>query len=175
LTENDLVRAPLSPVEALVLFHELDAFDCGIHTSLNVWLKRFAWINQQNESSRTYVVHRASRVVACYSLATGSVTWEEAPARVSKGLAHHPIPVILVTRLAVDKSEQGMGLGKAMLKDALARIANAAAIVGARAALVHAMDTGAAAFYRQYGFEQLPANELHLMLLMKDLRASLRT
>ena len=94
--------------------------------------------------------------------------------RVAKGLANHPVPIILLTRLAVDRSEQGVGLGKAMLKDALFRIASAADIVGARAALVHAIDADAAAFYRRFGFEPSPANDLHLMLLMKDLRMGLR-
>lgn len=147
---NQITR--LSPVEALARTHDLSSFDCGLHPSLNDWLKRFAWTNQQNESSRTYVVHRANRVVAYYSIATGSVAKEEAPERIAKGLANHPIPVILLTRLAVDKSEQGTGLGKAMLKDAMIRVAAAADIVGARALLVHAIDEKAAAFYRRFGF-----------------------
>jgi GNAT superfamily N-acetyltransferase len=166
--------APLSKVEPLSRSHDLTLFHCGTHFSLNDWLKRFAWTNQQNETSRTYVVHRAGRVVAYYSIAAGSIQREEAPARVAKGLAHHPVPVILLTRLAVDKTEQGTGLGKAMLKDALLRIAGAADIVGARAVLVHAIDAEATAFYRHFGFEPVPGSDLHLMLLMKDLRVMLR-
>lgn len=162
--------ARLSPVEPLAQSHDLRHFDCGTHASLSDWLKRFAWTNQQNETSRTYVVHRAGRVVAYYAIAAGSVQREEAPARVAKGLAHHPVPVILLTRLAVDKTEQGTGLGRAMLKDALLRIAGAAEIVGARAVLVHAIDAEAAAFYRHFGFEPAPGSDLHLLLLMKDLR-----
>ena len=131
-------------------------------------------MNQQNETSRTYVVHRAKLVVAYYSIATGSVSREDVLERIAKGLANHPIPVILLARLAVDKNEQGMGLGKAMLKDALVRIAVAADIVGARSVLVHAIDPQAAAFYRLFGFEPMPGNSLHLMLLMKDLRVGLR-
>jgi GNAT superfamily N-acetyltransferase len=167
--------APLSQVEALAQSHDLGPFDCGTHASLNDWLKRFAWGSQQSETSRTYVVHRSGRVVAYYSIATGSARREDAPTRVAKGLASHPVPIILLTRLAVDKREQGTGLGKAMLKDALVRIAGAADIVGARAVLVHAIDAEAAAFYRRFGFEPSPANDLHLMLLMKDLRMGLRT
>lgn len=165
---------PLSQVEALTRTHDLSSFDCGFHASLNDWLKRFAWASQQSETSRTYVVHRAGRVVAYYSIATGSTRREDVPVRVAKGLANHPVPIILLTRLAVDKAEQGAGLGKALLKDALVRIAGAADIVGARAALVHAIDAEAAAFYRRFGFEPCPANDLHLMLLMKDLRLGLR-
>jgi len=174
LKEPEPNSAPLSQVEPLARSHDLNAFDCGVHTSLSDWLRRFAWANQQSETSRTYVVHRAGRVVAYYSIAAGSVRREDAPARVAKGLAHHPVPVILLTRLAVHEAEQGAGLGKAMLKDALIRIAAAAEIVGARSVLVHAIDAEAAAFYRHYGFEPSPTNDLHLMLLMKDLRRGLR-
>ena len=173
MTVNDAGRAPLSGIEPLTRQHDVAAFDCGTQPALNEWLKHFAWTNQRNETSRTYVVHRGGRAVGFYSIAAGSARKEETPVRVSKGLANHPVPLILLTRLAVDKSEQGTGLGKALLKDALRRIADAADIVGARAVLVHAIDERAAAFYRHFGFEQSPTDDLDLMLLMKDLRANL--
>lgn len=163
----------LSTVEPLSQTHDVSRFDCGTHESLNQWLKRFALTNQKNESARTYVVHRGGRVVGYYSVSAGSVSVEEVPGRIAKGLAHHPIPVILLARLAVDKSEQGTGLGKALLKNALIRIAGAADIVGARAVLVHAIDEAARKFYEHFGFEPSPIHELQLMLLMKDLRVNL--
>ena len=113
-------------------------------------------------------------MVGYYSIATGSMLREAAPARVGRGLAHHPVPVLLLTRLAIDQAEKGRGLGKALLKDSLVRMANAADIVGARAVLVHAIDAEAAAFYRHFDFEPSPGNDLQLMLLMKDLRRLLR-
>jgi GNAT superfamily N-acetyltransferase len=164
---------PLSRVEPIAREHDVSSFDCGAHASLNDWLKRFALANRQNESSRTYVVHRGGRVVAYYSIASGTVRREDAPTRISKGLANHPIPVILLTRLAVDTREQASGLGKALMKDAMIRVAAAADIVGARAMLVHAIDARAAEFYRRFGFEPSPADDLHLMLLMKNLRAAI--
>jgi GNAT superfamily N-acetyltransferase len=164
----------LSKVEAIAESHDLSRFDCGGHESLNEWLKRFAVTNQKNESSRTYVVHRNRAVVGYYSISAGSVSVEDAPARVAKGLARHPIPVILLARLAVDKHEKGTGLGKALLKDALARIAQAADIVGARAVLVHAIDEPARKFYEHFDFEPSPVHELQLMLLLKDLRKALK-
>jgi len=166
-------NSPLSKVEAISELHDLSRFDCGTHESLNEWLKRFALSNQRNESARTYVVHRNGSVAGYYSVSAGSVSVEESPARVVKGLARHPIPVILLARLAVDKNEKGTGLGKALLKDALARIAQAADIVGARAVLVHAIDEQARKFYEHFDFEPSPVHELQLMLLMKDLRKAL--
>lgn len=166
-------KPPLSKVEPISESHDVSRFDCGGHESLNEWLKRFALTNERNESARTYVVHRNGLVVGYYSISAGSVSVEETPARISKGLARHPIPVILLARLAVDKDEKGTGLGKALLKDALGRIAQAADIVGARAVLVHAIDEQARKFYEQFDFEPSPIHELQLMLLMKDLRRAL--
>lgn len=166
-------KPSLSKVEPISESHDVSQFDCGAHESLNHWLKRFALTNQNNESARTYVVHRSGSVVGYYSISAGSVSVEEAPSRVAKGLARHPIPVILLARLAVDRDEKGTGLGKALLKDALLRIAHAADIVGARAVLVHAIDEQARKFYQHFGFEASPLHELQLMLLMKDLRKSI--
>lgn len=162
--------APLSAVEKLSKTHDLAAFDCG-NESLNIWLKRFGLANLQADSAQTFVVHRGGAAAGYYSLTAGSVRPEQAPARVAKGLAKHPIGVILLARLAVDKREQGQGLGEALLKDALLRIIAAADTVGARAVLVHAIDDQAREFYEHFGFERSPIDEFELMLLMKDLRS----
>lgn len=100
---------------------------------------------------------------------------EESPARIAKGLANHPIGVILLARLAVDRSERGAGLGKTLLFDALSRSLAAADVIGARAILVHAIDDEAVAFYRKFGFVLSPLDPKQLMLLMKDLRATLKS
>ncbi len=166
-------KLPLSSVELLTKHHNVSEFDCKKHESLNAWLKRFALASQQSESARTYVVHRGNRVVGYYSLCPGSVERESATERVAKGQPAHPIGIILLARLAVDHSEQGQGLGRALLKDALLRSAQAADIISARAVLVHAIDEEAEAFYKRFGFEGCPI-ELHLMLLMKDVRSQIQ-
>jgi len=163
----------ISLVEPLAEHHIRDGFDCGKHTSLNEFLKRFALESQKARSARTFVVHRNYRVVGYYSLSVASVGREEASARAAKGQPARPIPAVLLARLAIDKSEQGQGLGKALLKDALLRALNAANEIGARVVLVHAIDADARKFYKQFGFEDSPVNDLHLMLLMKDLEKSL--
>jgi GNAT superfamily N-acetyltransferase len=70
----------------------------------------------------------------------------------------------------VDLSEKGKGLGRALLKDAILRAAQAAEIIGCRAVLTHAKDEQARAFYSKFGFEPSPVNEFHLYLLMKDIK-----
>jgi GNAT superfamily N-acetyltransferase len=163
-----------SSVELLAKHHDVSAFDCRKHESLNDWLKRFALLGNQSDSARTYVVHRDSRVVGYFSLCSGSVSREESTRRVAKRQPAYPIGIILLARLAVDHTEQGQGLGKALLKDALLRASHAADIIAARAVLVHAIDGEAKNFYRHFDFEACPLNDLHLMLLMKDLRAQIK-
>ncbi|MSP21378.1 MAG: N-acetyltransferase [Alphaproteobacteria bacterium] len=161
----------LRPVEKLTASHSLDAFDCG-KEPLDRFLKRFALTNQKSGSTQTYVVCRGeARVVGYYSLCVGAVEHAEAPERVGKGLARHAIPVMLLARLAIDRTEQGRGLGKALLKDALLRTARAADIAGIRALLVHAKDDESRAWYASLDFEPSPTDAYHLFLLLKDMRA----
>lgn len=155
-------------IEKLRRDHVLDSFDCG-KEGLNHFLKRQAWINQQANSAQTYVLANDLRVSGYYSLAAGSVTHDESTERVKKGLARHPVPVILLARLAVDVTIHGKGIGSALLKDALIRTAQAADTMGARALLVHAKDDSAKAFYEHFNFEPSPSDPYHLLLIMKDL------
>jgi GNAT superfamily N-acetyltransferase len=159
-------------IEKLRRDHDLNAFRCS-NPTLTEWLKKFAWTNQQADSANTYVVTDANRVVGYYALTAASVQKQESPSRIAKGLANHPIGVVLLARLAVDESQQGKGLGKAMLFDALTRIESAAEIIGLRAVLVHAIDELARRFYLHFGFEESPVNPFHLLLLLKDLRRAI--
>lgn len=161
----------LTGPEKLSAHHNPDGFSCGVE-SLDQWLKKFARINQQSNLTTTYVVHRSRRVVGYYSLAAGSVNRSDAPARIAKGAPNHPIGVVLLARLAVDVGEKGVGLGSALLKDALLRAAAAADIIAVRAVLVHAINEDARRFYMRFDFEPSPVHPLHLMLLMKDIRGS---
>ncbi len=156
-------------IEKLRTEHRLEGFDCGAE-ELNRFLKRQAWANQQANSAQTYVLARDLAVVGYYSLAAGAVTHEEATERVKKGLARHPIPVVLLARLAVDVTLQGKRIGPALLKDALMRTASAAATIGARALLVHAKDELAKSFYEHFNFEPSATDPNHLFLIMKDLQ-----
>ena len=140
---NAALQAPVP----LQRSHKRDDFDCGSPV-LNEYLSRFAWTNQQCGAARTYVACRGKRVVGYYSLAFGSIQHEAASPRVRQGLARHPIPIMLLARLAVDVSEQGQGIGKGLLKDALLRTVQAADIGGLRALIVHAKDESARAFYQ---------------------------
>ena len=168
MTESAPSRPGLSGIEKLASHHDVTAFDCG-RSELNQFLQRFAVVGQQANSSQTYVVCRGGKIAGYYSLAVGAVAWDEAPPRIAKGLARHPIPVMILARLAVNQTEQRAGLGRALLKDALLRTVHAAEIAGIRAFVAHAKDESAKRWYEQFDFDPSPSDPLHLFLLMKDL------
>ncbi len=173
MPDNIDPAGPLSRVEKLNENHQVKIFKSGKH-SLDLFLRRHALKNQQADSSQTYVVHRSGIVAGYYSLTVGSVDNQECPPAVTAEMPPgYPIPVVLLARLAIHRTEQGQGLSAALLKDALCRIASAADIVGARAVLVHAIDGEANAFYEHFDFEKFPAGTLHLMLPIKDVRAKI--
>lgn len=156
-------------IEKLRREHSLESFDCG-KEELNRFLKKHALTNHASDSAQTYVLADGLVVKGYYSLTAATVAHAEATERVRKGLARHPIPVILLARLAVDVSLQGKKIGPALLKDALRRAVYAADTIGARAVLVHAKDGSAKGFYEHFNFEPSPSDPYHLLLIMKDLR-----
>jgi GNAT superfamily N-acetyltransferase len=156
-------------IEKLQPLHAVEAFDCS-NQGLNCFLQKYALQNQSSGASTTYVGLADQTVIGYYSLAVVSVEYEQAPARVTKGLAHHPIPVMLLARLAVDQQWQRKGVGAGLLKDAMLRTLQAADIVGIRALLVHAKDHHATLFYQHFDFIPSPSDPLHLLMLLKDVR-----
>jgi GNAT superfamily N-acetyltransferase len=108
-------------------------------------------------------------VAGFYTLVVSEVGYDDTPERLTKGLARHPVPLLLLARLGIDRHWRGKGLGAGLLKDAMRRTVLAADIVGIRAMAVHAKDETAAAFYRRFDFMLSPTDPLHLYLLVKDI------
>ncbi len=162
-----------TPIRKLEAGDPVDAFDCG-QPELNRYVQRYAWINQKANSAQTYVSLAGSTMAGYYSLSVAGVDHAGAPDRVIKGMARHPVPVMLLARLAVDRGVQGRGLGVALLKDALLRTLQAADIAGIRAVLVHAKHEEARRWYMRFGFEPGPVTPLHLFLLLKDIQHAVR-
>ena len=161
-------------IEKLRRDHPIDAFDCG-QESLNQWLRKHALQNQGAGAAQSYVGLVGGVVIGYYSLAVGQIEYINAPERLRKGLARHPVPIMLLARLAVDKSWQKKGVGRALLRDAVLRTLQAAEIAGIRALAVHAKDDAARRYYEQFDFEASPADPLHLLVLLKDLRKRVGT
>ena len=157
-------------IEKLHRTHAVEKFDCG-RDALNRFLVRYAFQNQQAGAAQTYVALADEAVVGYYTLVVGQVEYTRAPERMSKGLARHPVPIMLLARLAIATSWKGRGLGSGLLKDAMQRTLQAAGIAGIRAFAVHAKDDEARAFYEHFGFSPLPSDPYHLFRLLKDIRA----
>jgi predicted GNAT family N-acyltransferase len=154
-------------IELLTREHVRGGFDCE-EPSLNRFLREIALQHDKRNIGRTFVATEPPDRTALgyYTLATGKVEFENLPD--AKNLPPIPIPVMLLGRLAVDKSGKGTGLGKLLLMHALWRVHLVSKHAGVYAIEVHAIDEQAAAFYAHYGFKPLSDNARHMYLSMKD-------
>ena len=165
------------PVAPLARTHVVAGFDCG-SAAQSEWLVRHALQAHQSGTSRVYVVtshaDQGQQVVGYYALAAGSVAPADAPQRLAQGAGRYHQPIVILTRLGVDLSCQGAGLGRALVVDALRRVAAASEVIGVRALLIHCENDTARDFYlRLAKFDASPTDPMHLFLLMKDLRKAL--
>lgn len=160
-------------VEKLRRDHRVDSFDCG-QPQLDLFLSRYALMAQQADGSITYVGLNGSEVIGFYTLVFGDVEHAEASSRLTKGLARHPIPLMVLGRLAVHRDWQRRGVGAGLLRDCMRRTVQAAEIGGLRALAAHAKDEKAAAFYSHFGFVPSPTDPLHMFALLKDIRQMLK-
>lgn len=169
------MSARFGAVEPLAAHHDADRFECGRH-QLDRWLRAYAGQGQRRDTARTFVVCRREKtdVVGFYTLVASQVEQSETTSEVQRETSKRfPIPICLIARLAVDRSEQSIGLGRSLLLDALRRTEHASRSVAMRAVLVHALDEEAAAFYRRFGFKPASAEPLTLMVPMEAVRRTL--
>ncbi|HUZ91109.1 MAG TPA: GNAT family N-acetyltransferase [Methylocella sp.] len=157
-------------IEKLQRTHAVEQFTCG-QPELDRFLVRHALQAQLSNASQTYVGLSDAAVVGFYTIVVSEVQHADAPERVAKGMPRHPIPLLVLARLAVHSDWQGRGLGAGLLLDALGRTLQVADMVGVRALAVHAKDDGAASFYRHFGFMPSSTDPRHLFMLIKDIRA----
>ncbi len=151
---------------------ELSGFDCG-NTELNSWLVDHSFASQKADLARIYLLLVDELVVGYVSLTTGSIRREAAPKRYARGMPHHPIPTVLIARLAIDQRHQGRQLGSRLLAEALRLAVVASDAAAARLIVVDANDDEAARFYRRWGFIDVPENPRRLFRKISDIRRSL--
>ena len=163
-----MLRAP----EPLTAQHALASFDSGV-LSLDDWLRRRAMQNQASGAPRTFVACDDARVAGYYALAASAVAPDAATGRFRRNMPD-PVLVAVLGRLAIDKSFQGKGLGRALFRDAVLRVLAAADSIGIRGMLVHAISDEAKAFYVGLGLDVSPLEPMTLMATVADLNASLR-
>jgi GNAT superfamily N-acetyltransferase len=156
-------------IEKLNRSHVVEPFTCG-QPELDRFLIRHALHAQQVNSSQTYVAVGDGEIVGFYTIVAGDVHHADAPERVVKGMPRHPIPLLVLARLAVHIKTQGRGIGSGLLLDALGRTLQVADVIGVRALAVHAKDDRAVAFYQHFGFTPSPSDPRHLFMIIKDIR-----
>jgi GNAT superfamily N-acetyltransferase len=162
MTQGD---APEWTIEPVHHSHDRTEFSCG-NPSLDQFLRTLVTQYEKRRLGRTYVAvrPRETKVAGYYTLASSSVAFETLPASTSKKLPRHPIPVVLLGRLAVDEKWRGTGLGRRLLVDALERCLGLGERLGVHAIEVDAIDDEAKRFYKKYGFVSLGDNDRHLYL-----------
>lgn len=167
IARSPLYAAP-RPISAENSFYH---FDCG-RPELNAWLHRRA-IKNEGRASRTYVICSGSNeVVAFYTLSAGAAELQAVPTKLARNMPN-PVPLIVLGRLAVDRSHAGRGLGSFMLREALQRALHAADTIGVHALVVHAIDDAAVAFYTRFGFQAFPTAARSLFLPIETIARSL--
>ena len=139
---------------------------------LDEWLTAKVSQFEKKDLARTYVlVETGSTLVkGYYAVSNHTVSYESLPIDQSKGLPQIDMPVVLIGRLAVDRSVQGQKPGEFLLVDALRRAEYLAAKIGIRAVEVDANNPSAKLFYERYGFLTLSDDPHHLFLPMSIIR-----
>lgn len=171
------MTAAYRPPEPLADRHDIEAFNCR-STEQTEWLRQYACQSAATGTTKVFVITEPEglRVAGYYGWCMAQVLPAAAPARMRKGAARYPQPVALLARLGVDLDHEGRGLGAALLQDAFARLVELSEEIGCRGLLVHAESAEARDFYLHLvpEFQPSPTDDLHLLLLMKDVRKTLR-
>ncbi len=151
--------------------HDRAGFDCGI-PELNDWLTTKASQFEKKDLARINVLVETGQttVKGYYALSNHTVMYDVLPVDQAKGLPRIDLPMVLIGKLAVDRSVQGQRLGEFLLLDALCRAEYLASKIGIRAVEIDAIDDSARRFYERYGFESLQDDPRHLFLPMSDIR-----
>lgn len=147
--------------------HGLDTF-CCTEPELENWFRKRARKNQQDGTSRCFVVCDDDTIAGYYALAAGSVLHAQASGDIRSNMPD-PIPVVVLGRLAVHTDYQGRGLGADLLKDAVQRSLRLSREMGIRALLCHAINANAKQFYLHHGFVESPDEAMTLMLNLAKL------
>ena len=160
-------------VELLDATHDRRGFDCGAEP-LNRYLHQIARQHIAKGISKTFVLvdeHAATPkpVLGFFTISLCQVLGQQVPPKWAKKLPAQ-IPAMRLGRLAVARTQQGCGYGKALLVEALRRIARVAELAGGIGLFVDAKDEAAAAFYARFGFEPTPSGPLTLFMPVETIR-----
>ena len=160
-------------VELLDETHDRSGFDCGVEP-LNRYIQQIARQHIAKGISKTFVLvdERSAPpkpVLGFFTISLCQVLGQQVPSKWAKKLPEH-IPAMRLGRLAVAQTQHGKGMGKALLVEALHRIARVAELAGGIGLFVDAKDEAAASFYTRFGFEPTPSSPLTLFMPTETIR-----
>ena len=151
--------------------HDRSAFSCGA-SELDAYIRRLASQDMRRDVARVFVATGPDTevVVGYYTLSAVHFRRETLPADQAKRLPYYPVPGALLGRLAVDSSQQGLGLGVYLLMDAITRVHSASQTIAVQALVVEARDDSSVAFYQKFGFGEFVDDRRRLFLPMATIR-----
>ena len=154
--------------------HIRSDFSCGV-TSLDDFIRLRASQYEHRQLGKTFVAVSSThpQVRGYYTIAASAIAFESLPPALGRKLPRHPVPCVLIARLAVTREYQGHLLGEALLLDSLRRAESLSGELGIHAVQVDAIDERASSFYRKYGFVPLEDHPLRLLLPIATIRAGI--
>jgi len=158
-------------IEPLNTNHDRPGFCCGVEI-LDHYLQRLASQDVKRHISRVFIAAETDlpkKVIGYYTLSSLSIELNHLPEKLSQKLPEHPVPAVLIGRLAISQSAQGKGVGKMLLADAVKRVLAVSDEVAIYAMVVDAINRDAHRFYERFGFTRLSDNSRRLFLTMKSI------
>ena len=152
--------------------HDRAAFSCG-KDALDRYLRKQASQDVKRQLASVFVItakENPNTVLAYYTLTSRELKVDQLPLEIAKKAGRYGyVGVTLLGRMAVSQNCKGTGLGALTLMHALEKSLVASRNVASWAVFVEAIDGEAAAFYRKYGFIEMPEDNLKLFLPMKTI------
>jgi len=143
----------LIPIEIRVLSKEdnTSQFECGV-VELDQFLKQYAKQNQfRHFIGTTYVAISKKQILGFVSVSAGSIRIDELSRIINKKMPLYPLPILRLTRMAIDKRYQHHGIGKQLLKFVLLLALKQKEQFGCFGLVVDAKENSMK-FYEQFGF-----------------------
>ena len=151
--------------------YDRSSFDCG-NEEMNDWIRTKVTTQDKANNTRTFLAVSDGKVLGYYATCAYQLGLDDASLAFGIGKKRYPMPAILIARMAVDVSAQGMGLAKELLVDCLQKIVDISNMTGVELVVVDAIDTGVVAFYTKHGFTRFEDHALKLFMTTKTLRAT---
>ena len=156
---------PFPLIEPLGSYHDRATFSCG-EPALDIYLQRQASQDMRRRVAQGFVAvgDAPGKIAGYYSLSAASFEKDALPPELAKRLPHYPVSAAVLGRLAIDRAQQGRGLGETLLLDAIRRVVRASTTIAVYAVVVDAKNERAQAFYERYGFRAFAGEPRRLFL-----------